>query len=187
MMTPKFSLSLIAGVIASALPYSTFAADQFVENQSIENQSAVNKVSNTIFDPVVLTPSQTDFGGVGLMQMPSGRMAPEGEFNIGASINNEYHHYNVSLQVMPWLETTIRYTLVQDLLYSSDESLVAEQNTRIKESILKFVYLKRVSGYQRPLLGFVILVVLGCLMASSWRQPNALVILMLPLVWVGAT
>lgn len=62
MMTPKFSLSLIAGVIASALPYSTFAADQFV----------VNKVSNTVFDPVVLTPSQTDFGGVGLMQMPSG-------------------------------------------------------------------------------------------------------------------
>ncbi|MUK77070.1 YjbH domain-containing protein [Aliivibrio fischeri] len=122
MMTPKFSLSLIAGVIASALPYSTFAADQSVANQSIENQSAVNKVSNTVFDPVVLTPSQTDFGGVGLMQMPSGRMAPEGEFNIGASINNEYHHYNVSLQVMPWLETTIRYTLVQDLLYSGDES-----------------------------------------------------------------
>lgn len=101
MMAPKFSLSLIAGVIASSLPYSALANE---------------------FESVTLSTSQTDFGGVGLMQMPSGRMAPEGEFNIGATLNNEYHHYNVSLQVMPWLETTIRYTLVQDSLYNSDES-----------------------------------------------------------------
>ncbi len=106
MAAPRFSLSLIASVIASALPCSVFASD----------------INNTVFNPVQLSTSQTDFGGVGLIQMPSGRMAPEGEFNLGASINNEYHHYSVSLQVMPWLETTIRYTLVQDLLYSNDES-----------------------------------------------------------------
>ncbi|ELR63787.1 Putative outer membrane lipoprotein YmcA [Photobacterium marinum] len=67
-------------------------------------------------------PSQTDFGGVGLIQMPSARMAPEGEFNIGTTYNDEYHHYTVSLQLLPWLESTIRYTLVQDLLYSNDPS-----------------------------------------------------------------
>ncbi|MGF1726757.1 YjbH domain-containing protein [Photobacterium nomapromontoriensis] len=68
------------------------------------------------------TPSQSDFGGVGLMQMPSGRVAREGELTLGATFNDEYHHYMVSLQLLPWLETTIRYTLVQDLLYSNDES-----------------------------------------------------------------
>ncbi|MEJ2767028.1 YjbH domain-containing protein [Photobacterium sp. MCCC 1A19761] len=74
------------------------------------------------FSYPVLTPSQTDFGGVGLIQMPSGRMAEEGEFTVGGTFNDEYHHYTVSLQLLPWLESTIRYTLVQDLLYSNDES-----------------------------------------------------------------
>ncbi|MBD8514409.1 YjbH domain-containing protein [Photobacterium sp. CAU 1568] len=66
--------------------------------------------------------SQSDFGGVGLIQMPSGRVAPEGEFTFGATYNQDYLHYNVSLQLFPWLETTIRYTLVQDVLYSEDEN-----------------------------------------------------------------
>lgn len=74
------------------------------------------------FDYPTFTPSQTDFGGVGLIQMPSGRVAREGEINVAGTFNSEYHHYNVSLQLMPWLETTIRYTLVQDLLYSNDPS-----------------------------------------------------------------
>lgn len=66
--------------------------------------------------------SQTDFGGTGLIQTPSGRMAEEGEFNIGMSFNDDYHHYNVSLQLMSWLETTVRYTRVPDVLYNSDYS-----------------------------------------------------------------
>ncbi|MGF1872909.1 YjbH domain-containing protein [Photobacterium indicum] len=70
----------------------------------------------------VLTPSQSDFGGVGLIQMPTGRSAPEGEFSFGATYNDEYMHYSASLQLLPWLESTIRYTLVQDLFYSDDPS-----------------------------------------------------------------
>ncbi|NRF27150.1 YjbH domain-containing protein [Vibrio coralliilyticus] len=66
--------------------------------------------------------SQTDFGGVGLMQMPSGRMAEEGEFNIGVSVNNDYQQYTASIQLMTWLESTVRYTRVPDLLFSSDPS-----------------------------------------------------------------
>ncbi|MDF2153911.1 YjbH domain-containing protein [Vibrio sp. CAU 1672] len=69
------------------------------------------------FEAPPLQPSQMDFGGVGLMQMPTGRMAPEGEFNFAVNSNNEYSFYNVTLQVLPWLETTIRYTKVHDLLY----------------------------------------------------------------------
>ncbi len=75
-----------------------------------------------VFEPATLSPSQSDFGGVGLMQMPTGRMAAEGEFSINGDWTEHYHKYNVSLQLMPWFETTIRYTLVQDLLYSSDPS-----------------------------------------------------------------
>ncbi|MCR9672190.1 YjbH domain-containing protein [Vibrio alginolyticus] len=74
------------------------------------------------FEAPPLQPSQMDFGGVGLMQMPTGRMAPEGEFNFAVTGSDEYLFYNVTLQVMPWLETTIRYTMVNDLFYSNDPS-----------------------------------------------------------------
>lgn len=56
------------------------------------------------------------------MQMPTGRMAPEGEFNFAITGSDEYLFYNVTLQVMPWLETTLRYTMVNDLFYSDDPS-----------------------------------------------------------------
>lgn len=64
--------------------------------------------------------SQSDFGGVGLMQTPTGRMADEGEFNLGTTINEDYYHYMVSLQLMPWLETSIRYTRIPDVLYNEN-------------------------------------------------------------------
>ncbi|MFB2659161.1 YjbH domain-containing protein [Shewanella mangrovisoli] len=79
-------------------------------------------VSADEFSYPTLLPSQSDFGGVGLMQMPTGRMAPEGEFNFATSYNDEYQHFTASVQLFPWFETTIRYTQVQDLLYSNDPS-----------------------------------------------------------------
>ena len=74
------------------------------------------------FQGAQLKPSQTDLGGVGLIQMPTGRMAEEGAFSFGYSDNSEYTFYTVSLQLMPWLETTFRYTEVNDLLYSNSKT-----------------------------------------------------------------
>jgi hypothetical protein len=74
------------------------------------------------FTTPILTPSQTDFGGVGLMQMPTARSGQDGDFNFGATVSDDYQHIYASMQLLPWLETTIRYTRVPDVLYSSDES-----------------------------------------------------------------
>ena len=71
------------------------------------------------FTPIELNYTQSDFGGIGLMQMPTARMEREGEFNIGVTNNDEYINYALSLQLYPWLESTVRYTLVHDMLYSS--------------------------------------------------------------------
>ncbi|MEZ9655481.1 YjbH domain-containing protein [Vibrio splendidus] len=87
------------------------------------------RAEKSSFDDIEYRTSQMNFGGVGLMQMPTGRMAPEGEFNFSASFNNEYYFYNVSLQVMPWLETTIRYTQVQDVYYSGGADQDCSQNS----------------------------------------------------------
>ncbi|GAJ77273.1 LOW QUALITY PROTEIN: putative outer membrane lipoprotein YmcA [Vibrio sp. JCM 18905] len=94
------------------------------------------------FEAPSLQPSQSDFGGVGLMQMPTGRMAPEGEFNFSVTGSDEYLFYNVTLQLMPWLETTIRYTSVRDLLYSKDPSFSGDTNYTDKGIDFKIRLLK---------------------------------------------
>ncbi|MEQ3695710.1 MAG: YjbH domain-containing protein [Pseudomonadales bacterium] len=65
-------------------------------------------------------PSYSDFGGVGLLQTPTARMAGEGMFSLGARTNDDYIFYSTNVQLFPWLETSIRYTIVKDILYSSD-------------------------------------------------------------------
>lgn len=88
------------------------------------------------FSYPTLLASQSDFGGVGLMQMPTGRMAPEGEFNFATSYNDEYQHFTASVQLFPWFETTVRYTQVQDLLYSNDPNFSG--NTKYTDKGIDF-------------------------------------------------
>ncbi|MFW0982992.1 YjbH domain-containing protein [Vibrio parahaemolyticus] len=90
------------------------------------------------FEAPPLKPSQTDYGGVGLMQMPTGRMAPEGEFNFSVTSNNEYLFYNATIQVMPWAEATIRYTIVDGLPYCTDPRFCGENEYTDKGIDFKF-------------------------------------------------
>lgn len=90
---------------------------------------------NTHFDlPGV---SQTDFGGVGLMQMPTARMAQSGEFSASYRDNEQYRRYAISLQLVDWLETTIRYTDVRTRLYSPYASFSGDQTYKDKGFDLK--------------------------------------------------
>lgn len=77
--------------------------------------------TDTVFQPASYTPSQMDFGGVGLIKMPTGRMAPEGEFNLSANINHEYRMYNASIALFPWFEATIRYAIVPNKRMGAQE------------------------------------------------------------------
>ncbi|WP_223655825.1 YjbH domain-containing protein [Halopseudomonas nanhaiensis] len=61
--------------------------------------------------------TQHDFGGVGLLQTPTARMAPEGEFSFNANRTSPYSRYSVSVQPLPWLEGTIRYMAITNRLY----------------------------------------------------------------------
>ncbi|MFA0378593.1 YjbH domain-containing protein [Vibrio sp. 10N.222.54.A3] len=114
----SFPLSAVCASVTCALLMTnsmSTRAETIIDSSSI-------RAEKSPFDDTEYRTSQMNFGGVGLMQMPTGRMAPEGEFNLSASFNNEYYFYNVSLQLMPWLETTIRYTQTQDVLYSGDNA-----------------------------------------------------------------
>lgn len=81
--------------------------------------------------------SQSDFGGVGLLEMPTARMGKTGEFSASYRDNEEYRRYAISLQLIDWLEATIRYTDVRTQLYSEDKSFSGDQTYKDKGFDLK--------------------------------------------------
>ena len=81
--------------------------------------------------PFVPMPSQSNFGGTGLMQMPSARMNKEGEFSLNYFDTDQYRRYSLSMQLFPWLETTIRYVDVRTRRYG-DEDFSGDQTLKDK-------------------------------------------------------
>jgi hypothetical protein len=80
--------------------------------------------------------TQNDFGGVGLMQTPTARMAPAGELSVNASRTSPYSRYSVSLQPFEWLEGSFRYTAITNRKYGP-ESLSGDQSYKDKAVDLK--------------------------------------------------
>ncbi|WP_258396125.1 YjbH domain-containing protein [Onishia taeanensis] len=62
---------------------------------------------------------QGDSGGVGLMQTPTARMAPLGEFSFSYHQTPPYRRYSISLQPADWFEFTFRYTEIENRLYGA--------------------------------------------------------------------
>ncbi|MFQ3787500.1 YjbH domain-containing protein [Halomonas sp. A29] len=60
---------------------------------------------------------QGDFGGVGLMQTPTARMAPLGGFAFSLSRTAPYRRYSLFFQPTEWLETGFRYVEVENRRY----------------------------------------------------------------------
>jgi membrane-associated phospholipid phosphatase len=59
-----------------------------------------------------------DWGGVGLLQTPTARMADEGNISSSLSRVAPYTNYNFIVTPLPWLEAGFRYTSVSDVAYS---------------------------------------------------------------------
>ncbi len=73
--------------------------------------------------------TQNDWGGIGLLQTPTARMAEEGEFAFTASHASPYTRYNVAMQPFPWFEGVYRYANVQGVRYGS---IAGDQNYKDK-------------------------------------------------------
>ena len=78
-----------------------------------------------------------DFGNVGLLQTPTARMRPDGDFGFGASTVRPYNQIHFFTQPLPWLETSLRYTDVTNEFYSNDPSFSGSQHTKDKSADLK--------------------------------------------------
>ena len=71
--------------------------------------------------------SSGDYGGVGLLQVPTARFADDGQITAGISIVYPYHQALLGLQLLPWLETQLRYVDVRNRRYTDDESFSGNQ------------------------------------------------------------
>lgn len=102
------TLALTAALFANA----TYAE----ETKPAGGLSASELVAGTSA-PLPLFPSSpppiyNDFGSPGYLQMPSARMAPDGEVALTLNKVDPYLRYNLNVQMLPWLDATLRY--VQD-------------------------------------------------------------------------
>lgn len=102
------TLALTAALFANA----TYAE----EAKPVGGLSASELVAGTSA-PLPLFPSSpppiyNDFGSPGYLQMPSARMAPDGEVALTLNKVDPYLRYNLNVQMLPWLDATLRY--VQD-------------------------------------------------------------------------
>src|SRR5690554_6849478 len=64
---------------------------------------------------------QSDFGGVGLMQTPTARMAPEGTMSVGWSRTQPYRRYSVFFQPVSWAEGGFRYVEIENREFAAAE------------------------------------------------------------------
>ena len=55
---------------------------------------------------------RTTFGSIGMVEMPSARMAPDGEIDFSTSFSKNLQRYTLGFQMLPWLEFNFRYSLI---------------------------------------------------------------------------
>ncbi len=96
--------------------------------------------------------TQSDFGGVGLLQMPSARMNPEGEFSFFISNVYPYTRAGVAVQPYPWVEALFRYTSVSNRLYGPD--IAGDQDYKDKSFDVKFQLLEESYYLPQIAVGF---------------------------------
>lgn len=64
---------------------------------------------------------QTDFGGVGLLQKPTARMAPLARFSGQYLRVDPYENYTLSFQPFEWAEVGLRYTEIRNLRFPASD------------------------------------------------------------------
>ncbi|GAA3910642.1 YjbH domain-containing protein [Litoribacillus peritrichatus] len=89
-------------------------------------QKGHSREEGLLDDPVRY--SHSDLGGVGLLQVPTARHAPDGDFHVNFSHVSPYNRTSISAQVLSWLEGTVRYTAITNRKYSNDEEFSGDQS-----------------------------------------------------------
>ncbi|SDH67495.1 YjbH domain-containing protein [Propionivibrio dicarboxylicus] len=92
-------------------------------------------------EPMPLFETYSDMGGIGLLQMPTARFAPEGDFAFSYTRTSPYIRKALTMQPLPGVEGVLRYTTILDRLYGP-ESFSGNQTYKDKGFDFKIELLK---------------------------------------------
>jgi hypothetical protein len=81
-------------------------------------------------------------GGTGLIQTPTSRMLAEGDLIVSYTDNDQYRFWSATLQLFPWMQSTVRYTDVRTRLYSPFPGFSGNQTLKDKGIDVKFQLLE---------------------------------------------
>ena len=74
------------------------------------------------------SPSYSNYGTLGLIQMPSARMQPEGSLAFSWSDNNPYQRGSLIAYPFDWAEISYQYTDINNALYSDSPLFSGNQS-----------------------------------------------------------
>ena len=94
--------------------------------------------SREAWNPTPMGSSLMVHGGTGLIQTPTSRMLTDGDFRVSYTDNDQYRFWSATLQLFPWMQSTVRYTDVRTRLYSPIPSFSGEQTLKDKGIDVKF-------------------------------------------------
>ena len=87
--------------------------------------------------PYNLNPSYSNYGTVGLIQMPSARFQPEGSLAFSFSDMDPYLRGSVVAYPFSWFEASYQYTDINNALYSDVEAFSGDQTFKDKSFDVK--------------------------------------------------
>ncbi|MFT4045147.1 MAG: YjbH domain-containing protein [Solimonas sp.] len=82
----------------------------------------------------------SDYGGVGLLQTPTARVADPGEFSVGVQTLDPYNQLQFTIQPFRRIETTFRYSEITNRLYGS-EAFSGDQSYKDRSVDVKLLLL----------------------------------------------
>ena len=144
----EFSRSMIA-FLATQGPSREPAAEAAAASTNVRLAAVPVLPETRLRDPVI---TGNDWGGIGLLQTPTARMAPAGELSVGFSRAYPYSRLNVTLQPLDWLELSYRYTSISGVRYGQ-QSLSGDQSYKDKGVDLKIRLLKETAFLPEVAIG----------------------------------
>jgi len=105
---------------------SVLASAAYAQDVALKGQQPENRVTTS------------DWGGVGLLQMRTARMQPDGAFDFGMGMTDPYLRYGLTWQFLPWLEATFRYTDIKNVPYLPNNPARTGQSYKDRGADLKF-------------------------------------------------
>jgi hypothetical protein len=99
-------------------------------------------------------PSYSNYGTVGLIQMPSARMHPEGSVGFTWSHSEPYLRGSIMGNPFDWLEAAYQYTDVNNKLYSDSSEFSGSQSYKDKSFDAKIRLFKERTFFPQVAVGF---------------------------------